>query len=234
MRIIDKNTDYYDYLQNVYRDNSITFDRTDSFVLTKDIMCEHLSRGLLKQIQFALLQICNNFWLFLIEVTDFDVIGGYEKPINYTIELLASWKNYDKPRTLIDLKPISFDYDVSYLMRNYNYKERYWVYDKSKIYERIPTLIQAIDTGNYNAGWSVKHTVITGNSKTVKHIPLLKASGIAGCVDPLDIYLSFEEYFSLEKSSSERTASKGITDKEKIENHGFDTKISFRGKTHGG
>ncbi len=31
MRIIDKNTDFYDCCQNMYRDNSLTFDRTDSF-----------------------------------------------------------------------------------------------------------------------------------------------------------------------------------------------------------
>ena len=42
MRIIDKNTDFYDFLQNMYPDNSLTFDRTDSFVLTKDILCKHL------------------------------------------------------------------------------------------------------------------------------------------------------------------------------------------------
>jgi hypothetical protein len=46
----------------------------------------------------------------------------------------------------------------------------------------------------------------------------------------LDIYNAFEEYFSLERTSTERTESVGLTDKEKITNHGFDTKISFRGK----
>ena len=42
MRIIDKNTDFYDYLQNVYRDDSVTYDRTDSFILTKEMLCHHL------------------------------------------------------------------------------------------------------------------------------------------------------------------------------------------------
>lgn len=41
--------------------------------------------------------------------------------------------------------------------------------------------------------------------------------------------ISLEEHFSHEKTSSERTTSVGITDKEKIENHGFDVRTSFRG-----
>lgn len=29
MRIIDKNTDFYDFYQNIYRDDSVTFDRCE-------------------------------------------------------------------------------------------------------------------------------------------------------------------------------------------------------------
>ena len=42
MRIIDKNADYYDFWQGVYRDDSITFDRTDSFALTKELVCDDM------------------------------------------------------------------------------------------------------------------------------------------------------------------------------------------------
>ena len=42
MRIIDKNTDFYDFYQNLYPDKTFTFDRRDSYLLTKDIMCDHL------------------------------------------------------------------------------------------------------------------------------------------------------------------------------------------------
>lgn len=31
MKILDKNTDFYDFYQNVYRDNTYTFDRTTLF-----------------------------------------------------------------------------------------------------------------------------------------------------------------------------------------------------------
>ena len=39
MRIIDKNTDFYDYYQNIYPDDSLIFDRTDSFLLSKEDLC---------------------------------------------------------------------------------------------------------------------------------------------------------------------------------------------------
>ena len=71
---------------------------------------------------------------------------------------------------------------------------------------------------------------IGGDGYSEKHISLLKSCGLASCIEPLDIYLAFEEYFSTEKTAAERTESAGLTDKERIENHGFDLKESFRGK----
>ena len=52
---------------------------------------------------------------------------------------------------------------------------------------------------------------------------------MADFIEPLDIYLAIEEYFSLEREASERRESIGLTNDDKITNHGFDTKISFRG-----
>lgn len=230
MRIIDKNTDFYDYLQNVYPDSSTTFDRTDSFVVTKSIMCENLYSYRWERTKnkhrFVLLQVCNTFWLFLLEITAFD---EYERASNYKIELLKTWKNYNKPRRLISLDVISFVWNVNQLISVYRGE---WKLNKESIYKRLPALIQAIDTNNIEVRNSINHySYFKGDYKTrvEKHIPLLIACGIGNCIEPLDIYLSFEEYFSLEKQSHERTSSIGLTDKEKIENHGFDTKVSFRG-----
>lgn len=238
MRILDKNTDFYDYLQNVYRDNSTTFDRTDSFVLTKESMCDKLtwieSRWRTKicvgESDFVLLQVCNTFWLFLVEITE---ISEDNRVRNYSPELIAVWKNYNKPRTLMQLDIIDFSWDVSRMLYS---KEKSWkeklVYDKAIIKKRQDTLISSIATNDYKVYDRIDRCRVcqAGDKYVDKHIPLLKASGFAGCIDPLDIYLSFEEYFSLEKTASERIESVGLTDKEKIENHGFDTKISFRGK----
>ena len=69
MKIIDKNYDFYDYLQGIYPDKTVTFDRTRSFTLTKDEVCKglnYITYGINKlgQISYILLQVCNRFWLF--------------------------------------------------------------------------------------------------------------------------------------------------------------------------
>ena len=238
MRIIDKNNDFYDYLQNVYRDNSVTFDRTDSFVLTKDNVCTSLTyldssyrRSIyVGELNFALLQVCNTFWLFVVEITD---VSKDNRVRNYSPELIATWKNYKTQRTLIRLDFIDFPWEVSRLLYNErnSWKDKL-KYDRELIQKRKDTLISLIGTNNYYVEDSFDRCKVcqAGDNYVEKHIPLLKASSFANCIDPLDIYLSFEEYFSLEKTASERIESVGLTDKEKIENHGFDTKISFRGK----
>lgn len=237
MRIIDKNTDFYDYLQNIYRDDSIVFDRTDSFVLTKDEMRNYLdyyTTLLNDRFAFCLLQVCNAFWLFLIDVTKTD--GKYgDCAKGYSVVLLEKWKNYSKQRMLINLNLISFGWTTTRFIRN---RRNHNEFDISKIKDNSKVLVDAVNTNNYDIERSInEHTIYLDgwyrdedNRRIEKHIPLLKASGLAGCIDPQEIYLSFEEYFSSEKTNSERTESIGITDKEKIENHGFDVKASFRGK----
>lgn len=240
MRIIDKNSDFYDYLQNVYTDNSITFDRTDSFVLSKDMMCKYLhthkkfrlEKPHTNEVQnnIMLLQVCNTFWMFLVEITEMD---SFYTPKDYEIELITTWKNYDKQRELMKLDIISFSADVTWTILQGSFFTA-WGYDRERIKKHLSALVQAIDTNDFRVIKSInKCDVNVGGAKyEEKHIPLLKASGLAKCINPLDIYLAFDEYFSLEISTSERDASAGITDKEKIVNHGFDTKSSFRGKRH--
>jgi len=224
MRIIDKNTDFYDYYQNIYKDDTFVFDRRDSFLLTKEMLCNYLYINkyyswILRQYKynpfyFMLLQICNTFWLFVIEVTEID---NYDKAKKYNIELLCQWKNYNKSRKLCELSIIDF----------YHYTRD----DKDYIYNNINTFITAVNTNNYKLKKIIdEQTIYNGNEKIKKHIPLLKACGIANCIDAHDVYLAFEEYFSLEKSSTERREPIGTTDIDKIESHGFDKKISFRGK----
>jgi hypothetical protein len=235
MRIIDKNTDFYDYLQNTYPDKSTTFDRTDSYLLTKDMMCGYLCDYWRnpREYEFILLQVCNSFWLFLAQVfREPDPMGSvYLRRItDYTPELLATWKNYDRKRELIKIDIVDFSLSVSSQYHSHN--KGHWQFDRDLVFKVTPTLQRAIDTNDYRAIGSVKDCeVCLGNGQWVKkHIPILKASGLAPLIDPLEIYLSFDEFFSLEKSSTERIASVGITDVEKIENHGFDKKTSFRGK----
>ena len=224
MRIIDKNTDFYDYYQNVYKDDTFTFDRRDSFILTKEVVCQNLDTYLrwswrvknreYKRYHYMLLQICNTFWLFLIEVTQFNDWGRAE---DYNIELLTKWKNFNKPRKLYSLDIVDF----------------YFFYGETKedVYQELDKLVKDIDINNYKHKRNLNyHRIQIGQEYIEKHIPLLKACGIANCIDAHDVYLALEEYFSLEKSASERREPIGTTDIDKIESHGFDKKVSFRGK----
>lgn len=230
MRIIDKNTDFYDFYQSMYPDSAFTFDRTDSYLLSKDDVCAYLYTSRYTEegdIRYLLLQVCNTFWLFLATITK--IQQGSVK--DFSVDLLATWKNYSKPRCLVKLDVISFSWEVD---RALSKRGRSWriEYDKSDVIENIGILVSAIDLNNHRVERSFdrKRVRTSGGELVDKHLPLLKASGLSSLIDPLDIYLAFEEYFSLEKTATERTESVGITDKERIENHGFDTKTSFRGK----
>lgn len=223
MRILDKNTDFYDYFQNIYVDNTFTFDRRDSFVITKEMLLDNLHTGqwwgwkkrYYNKFNYILLQVCNTFWLFLIEFIKYS--KDFDKVEDYNVELLTSWRNFDKPRKLCSLNRVSFHY----------------FHDDTKedVYKRIPDLIRDINTNNYKIKNNLDtHIIYNGDVKVTKTIPLLKACGLGNCIDPHEIYLAFEEYFSLEKSDSERREPIGTTDIDKVESHGFDKKISFRGK----
>ena len=233
MRIIDKHNDFYDYFQNIYKDDTITFDRTDSFVLTKEIMCNNLrhSSGRSKY-RFLLLQVCNTFWLFLGEITKTKTNCGIEEIADYNIKLICTWKNYFKPKALIKFDSIGFDYEIKQMLykKKYDIFFEYCEYSIDKIYQKTELLQQAINGNQYETKWVMTNERVTlGDGSVVKkHIPILKSSGIVNEVKPLDIYLAFEEYFCSEKTASERVESVGLTDKEKIENHGFDNKTSFR------
>lgn len=224
MRIIDKNHDFYDYLQHIYRDDSKTFDRRDSFVLTKDIFRDFLrwDHFKLNSHFFIKLQVCHTIWLFLVTAIEVD---EFEHLKDYSVRLITSWKNYSIPRKLISIDLVSFDYVTLYKMCSFR------DLDEELVIKNANVLCQAIDQNNYSVLKSFNEYTVyrDDNSKITRHIPILAACGLAECIDPLDVYLSIEEYFSLEQQDGERTESVGLTNKEKIENHGFDTKSSFRG-----
>lgn len=228
MKIIDKNYDYYDYLQTP--DDKIVFDRRNSFILTKDKVLDNI--GYVRynrdsKYRFALLQCGATYWLFLLTITDYEKDAwGYNRIGDYSLEFLTSWKNYNKSRKIIDICFISFH--NSHIFYDHNLKD----FSIDKIKSRINDLKNSIDTNDYEEerNLTVSFISVTKWNDTKKDIPLLKACGIAQLVEPTDIFYAIEEHFSLEKSESERTEAVGTTNNDKITMHGFDTKTSFRGK----
>lgn len=239
MRIIDKNTDYYDYLQD--SEDTLVFDRRGSYLLTKDRLCEVLVPAYYNTIytkdtniyekhryKYVLLQCGATFWLiFLYDVR----YNNYGRPTEYKMELLSTWKDYSKSREILKLTEISFMYKT--LIRQKK-KETYYEFIKSN----VPRMVSAIQSNNlsntynlngYEVGKSCKNKWI----REIRTIPILTACGIADIIDPIDVFTSLEEHFSLLKTESERIDPIGATNDDKITMHGFDTKTSFRGKQKG-
>ena len=224
MRIIDKKHDFYDYLQDPT--DTLVFDRRNSVIITKDMICGAMSNiryfDIKSDYRFILLQCGSAYWLFLATITDREYYRShsiYNYPTNYDLELLAFWKNYDKPRKLIDVSVISLGGIYRYNRRGgYQGKS-----DHDEIISNVERYKYQIDHNNHEGINMRKYLYDEG-------IPILNAIGIGNHVDPLDVFCAIEEYFSMEKTASETTEAKGATNDDKIIMHGFDTKISFRGK----
>ena len=224
MRIIDKNIDFYDYLQD--STDTIVFDRRNSFLLTKQMLCDFMYKTRFDNLKyrFLLLQCGGTFWLFLITITEFD---KWEYAKNYVIETLSFWKNYDKPNKLLDISLIEF----IHLYKYYNCKNHDFNIELMK--KNIKDFTDEIDRNNFRiiSNFNYKEKWIDYKNsfkKEVQTIPLLKACGIGNIVEPQTIFCAIEEYFSIEKQKLETTEPKGVTNNDKIITHGFDTKISFR------
>lgn len=210
MRIIDNKHDFYDYLQDPT--DTVVFDRRNSFLLTKEIMCDKLYQGSHLKEKYILMQCGATFWL-VEPIIKQNHLGW---PEDYMLKLIASWKNYDKQNKLLAIELIN---------------PNTWYYClKEKRNPTVDDVVAAIDRNDYRPLAAInKHHTWNGDKKTTYEIPILKASGLASVIDPLEMFCSIEEYFSREKTMAETTEPKGITNDDKITMHGFDTKTSFRG-----
>ena len=221
MRIIDSNKDYYDFWQNIWRDDSVTFDRRDSYNLSKEefasaffdesfrwskrVMKYRGDRDLHK---FVLMQVCNNFWLFDLFITKTGSSGICK---DYELNLIEAWQDYTRSPELIRLSAIRLPW--------------YLHTDATNAIKRGEYKVEKV----FNEFSNIKSQGV-GFTKDVRHIPILKNIGIAAEVPAEKIFLALEEYFMTQKRNMEHTESVGLTDIEKVTNHGFDAKTSFRGK----
>ena len=237
MKIIDKYTDFYDYLQYTNSDDVFTLIRENSYELTKAKIAENIGFWAQYDPVFLLMQVCNRFWLFNVQVTEKCEKTGWNYNRHYEmddVELLAAWVDYDTPyMSFFNFYVIEFDWDISYSFTTYDFNGRYYrtrSVDYDKVRNKIDILKQAIHNKNYEVKGSYDYTVPTYNNNhfVMKKMPLIKSSGLIHLIDPVDVYNAMEEYFSNIKMQSERTDALGTTNLDKIKNHGFDTKTSFR------
>lgn len=216
MRIVDKNYDYYDYLQDPT--DIIVFDRRGSWELTREDMLYAIRYSVgYENYHLALLQCGATFWLFHIEY----------KQDDYDLNFVTSWKNYNKPNALLEFNLIHPTELSFWLARKTNAMEL------GNVLKRAEDLKASIDHGEYRIykrlNETYKYKDYKNTLKKTKHvIPILKSCGVAAFVDPQEMFCAIEEYFSIEKTKAETTEPKGATNDDKIIMHGFDTKTSFR------
>lgn len=228
MRIIDKQNDYYDYLQD--NGDSLVFDRRGSRALVKEEIMDTINRVLDSYSHvphvFLLLQCGASYWLLFVEGTGIKKRTGFTGPAEtvsgYNIWILSKWKEYNQPLKLLSLQAISFNQSWKYKFYDVKYNGRKVIRTlmEDRLAESSPELREAVIHKDYK--------VYQDFSK--KGYLLLKSSGIPNVIGPEEIYNAIDEYFSLEKTAAESTVAKGTTNNDKIKNHGFDTKVSFRGK----
>ena len=204
MQILDKNKDFYDFYQNIYIDKTYTFDRRKSVYFHKEDWNEIFYNDERNYIYYVL-QV--GYSRYLYKITYLDVSTGWVMHLdNYKIELVKYWKNYDN---LVD-----FEFGIAEKLESYGYKNYHPLYEK-----------QSIDS-LYNT--ELKKAYLYASRLKGRSYPILCESGIASCTDSHQLYMDIEEWLSAQKEKEFRTESKDITDKQKIVNHGFDTRESFR------
>lgn len=242
MRIIDKQQDYYDYLQD-YSD-SLVFDRRDSFVLTKERVCDCFDGWSYGEpdsdYRFVTLQCGATFWLLLATITKRERRPEYVRTHiqDYDLDVLATWKNYDAPNELLLIKTIDAEaFPCYYKMTHTKKNGPKHALNLDGIKSNISDLIDAINHHDFNkfnmdtlSESYISRSAKNGHDTQKLTKPLLKACGISNAIDAQEIFCAIEEYFSIEKTAAERTEAIGTTNNDKITMHGFDLKTSFRGK----
>lgn len=212
MRIISKIKDFYDYISYEFsdKDDDIIFDRRNSIILTKNDIVSFLNfntkKNYLSENNYLIFQV--GYLFFLIEVYDVeykDVIccGVKQKEFsNYKMKILSKWRNYNNKDAMNFYK----------LHRYFYYKtdNQFIDYAKSEILSENDKMKRA------------------GYADIKDKTFILNETGLASIIEPKEIYLALDEYFSSLITDREKRESVGITNNEKIVNHGFDKKISFR------
>lgn len=204
MRIIDKNRDFYDYFQDY--DSDIVFDRRGSHILTNEELNVWSLYNRYKSEftdKYFLLQIGYTNWLILAKPTNIDKdTYGYFTVNDFSLELIEMWKDYNKS---VDFKfgEIKLYHTIEFLF--------------SKKYDYKTPLIDDVKLGNFEYK----------NNFTEKSPIILNKTKLPSILNAQDVYLAIEEWLSHKKDDIVHDS---MTDKEKIVSHGFDTKVSFRGK----
>ena len=207
MRIIDKNTDYYDYLSHVYGvDNKVVYDRRGSSILSDEDLFHMIGgtwrRSPLYGDDMILVEVGYIQILILmqnIKLTE-DSYQGFIS-CGYKLECV-----YTDNRNLFK-QPLSI--------------RRCSVMHRGSYGGRSPVI-----TGNYDRDIIKVGESLTTCFPSAFPNPILKATGLTSIIDKEIIWKGLQNYIS--SLNNDQDVNK-MTNEEKIINYGFDKKTSFRG-----
>ena len=210
MRIIDKYKDYYDFFGHKSEDKTLVYDRRGSTLLNKETVLFHIYRySRDNSLTFGLQA---GFKLFILEAihlqADYDPKTRKLQYVAGDLQLVDSIDNFNwagQPLQFVDLK-------LPYALFNnrwYTYRSA-WDRSYQNQLKTVPVMRQK-DNGLPDEPLADK--------------PLLRDTGIPALIPPFEIYKNLEMYISSLKT--EKTVDIATND-EKIINHGFDMKSSFR------
>lgn len=215
MFIIDKNKDYYDYLSHIYGvDKKVTFDRRGSVVL------EDTSQLLLT----------------LFDGRDIDGVVKKKKIFwdrDYKLYFILETGSVQYLFSVDNVEETKSD-DIHFSVRITKVDvDLVHVFKENKNFFGSPLSLRKVRVEQSYAWKERKYrTIITDFKSTVKpsdkeiKLPIFSNTKIPAIIPAMDIWQNISTYISSLKT--EKDVDIPLTDKDKLINHGFDTKTSFR------
>jgi hypothetical protein len=202
MYIIDKNKDYYDYYKGIYGiDKTITYDRRGSIVLSEERLLDGITPcefNMAKSIEYFVLEVGTVQYLFRVEV-HYNLVGISNQSVPYEGEFSLN-------NVFRDHKHY-FEKEISLVPARVDHGW-YWRNKRNGA-----TLVKSWDELEMQTNRFVNNPIVGGTS-------------IAGLIDPRDIWIELTNFIS--SKYNDKTVDIVNTDVDKIVNHGFDKRSSFR------
>lgn len=226
MKIIDRNSDYYDYLwqQNGY--DEVVFDRRGSVLLSKKVLCDAINCG------DGCYRIVNGEKSF-IPLFPYNFFSWEKKSGEpFLLIVLAAGFNF----FVIKLKQLRYE---NYLLLDFSMElicSRKWYEYKGEPLNLYTVSSQAFAVDKLSAEEWCKANFSNCNFRPLLNlsgelercpIPILRGAGFASIIPSEEIYCGIDEYLLASKNDVS-IESEGLSDVDKAVNHGFDKRTSFR------
>ena len=211
MYIIDKNKDYYDYMKGMGVDKSITYDRRGSIVLSEQDLLNHvIPSDYHRRYRSMYAWDDDSVVHFVVEIGDTQYLIRISdlkfKTVSVSPECYAPISgHFELVRTFQDHKHY-FEKEISIVPARKKWMWRSWKTKRDSIVHSYSEL-----------------DIV--NDKVLSN-PIMKDTSIASLISPQDVWVGLMNYIS--SKYNDKTVAIQNTDVDKLTNHGFDKKTSFR------